>query len=51
MNTKTLQFRERCKILDRYHSCISLQYKYKVRGEAIKNPGEGIVRIAEEEKG
>ena len=27
-----------------------LQLKYKVRGEAMKNPGEGIVRIAEEEK-
>ena len=26
------------------------QLKYKVRGEAMKNPGEGIVRIAEEEK-
>ena len=50
MSTQTLQFLETWNILDRYLSWISLQYKYKVRGEAIKNPGEGIVKIAEEEK-
>ena len=28
--------------------CLS-QYKYKIRGEAMKNPGEGVVKVAHEE--
>ena len=27
-----------------------MQLRYKIRGEAMKNPGEGIIKIADEEK-
>lgn len=30
--------------------CVSKKLRYKIRGESMKNPGEGICRIASEEK-
>ena len=36
--------------MGRYHvSACYFQLKYKVRGESYKKPGEGIVKIVEEE--
>merc|ERR1711988_2007769 len=45
MNEKTRKLEE-----DYEGTCIAKKLRYKVRGEAMKNPGEGIVKIAEEER-
>jgi nucleotide-binding universal stress UspA family protein len=44
MNARTRKLEE-----DYEGNCIQKKLRYKVRGEAFKNPGEGICRIAEEE--
>eukprot|EP00914_Ancora_sagittata_P023323 GHVO01046187.1.p2 GENE.GHVO01046187.1~~GHVO01046187.1.p2 ORF type:complete len:203 (+),score=20.98 GHVO01046187.1:73-681(+) len=44
MNLKTRKLEE-----DYEGTCIHKKLRYKVRGEAFKNPGEGLCRIAEEE--
>lgn len=44
MNSKTRQIEE-----DYEGTLIAKKLKYKVRGESYKNPGEGIVKVAEDE--
>lgn len=45
MNSKTRKLEE-----DYEGECVAKKYKYKIRGEAMKNPGEGVCRIAQEEQ-
>ncbi|KAK2139369.1 hypothetical protein LSH36_1842g00003 [Paralvinella palmiformis] len=45
MNSKTRQIEE-----DYEGTLVAKKLKYKVRGESYKNPGEGILNIADEER-
>jgi len=44
MNSKTRKLEE-----DYETTCIQRKLKYKVKGEAMKQPGEGIIKVAENE--
>lgn len=44
MNERTRKLEE-----DYEGTCIQRKLRYKMRGEAMKNPGEGIVKVADEE--
>jgi len=45
MNAKTAELES-----DYEYTCITKKLRYKIRGESMKNPGEGICKIANEEK-
>lgn len=45
MNARTRKLEE-----DYETTCITKKLKFKVRGEAMKNPGEGIIKICDEER-